>query len=1270
MDSSEGNTQGRRKKRGVYRDLDSVTTAASKTPRIVCQKGDKGIAESDGKQRRGKPEKCKQGEENKQGEEFICSVCLESANTDVVECGKCQKWYHITCVSLEDVRHELHEMEWACEACTRVENTSDDDVFVDSMGDPARRARQNSDLVQNSGITIPQPAVTASPCMTGQMDEGRACTEPESGQVEVWEHAPTMHDGISVLESTDACNTHDNTCQPPMERSTREPRRPQERISGTSGGNHETQGATFNSAMEDMLMFTTCKDLETKLEARQIGSSVHSNSTEPKLCKIQTPSVEDKGIACIPDSCLETEAGYQNRYELQIPQDTVGVFLGLAEQNTNQNIETLGILAGNIVPPNICVTHLVVPRQKGDSTTCECLEEELVVETLQENEVVQVGWIHTHPSHSTFLSSIDVHTQYSLQSDIPGAVAIVHSHRDGQTGHFRLTERGMRDVANCQVDGFHEGCARAENWGTVQTLPSRDPENIKAIDLRRVQSKQEQIEKTKDIMQKRDDSKADGGRACEVIVEVTQGENSGSAENERQEEPIPDVGGSSTIEQTSKEDNCLPSQVLQQEACSVTAKSKQVEENNDARNRKEQMGGKDQKQKRQRKARTDVQMSDVLAENQALRVEIQQLRTQLGDVGQQAVGTTNIPHRISGQPLCAACCGYLMWLHKQYQAESKIVAQDEHAQHIKEGPGQTQPRTAGQVQQSMEQRHQGAGKTQGEAEAHYNDAQGTNVNEQEPSNNHQENDATERAGLSKDGREANLLEYVAPTSRVMETDRAGAQEISIVREQRTIGTQTCNNGDMQRQQGNQRWMDQDEHVRSISSRRPDQRKRGELIWEEHPGPRSHMRQNRYTGSQYLPRWERNGRQTQGQEKETYLAKEGSNRLQGQHGEKSKRPAQRVRVQDTEGSVQGTWNGHSGGGTTRARHGIKRYQTTIIYNSKYQQHHLARGGYHREKQDSREVPPVEYRRQRATLQEDARDRNRVLDDDMPSEMMNEEEYQDHGDKARYQKPHASSGYWAQNRFTGTLNTNRKADLEHQQRTDWRRKWRSQDGGCIRQYSDYMNMGYQNWGRRLRRQDLSGYTPAGHGRLDMAGEEHTQELGPGEWADNVGPQDASRSGAGSQSQSADVGKGEGAQVQDSTAWRPQHYMISEQQEETRRVRFQEIGAHVRGQEQCSTSSMHDESERLQTLMHNNHMPSPRPQEDEGQVYTRNSDQGGAIRTASGQDVGRDPWQQTKMTGSQNSSRVPGPETEAKRVAWLDKVVAAEGFLRGNGGLETIV
>ena len=38
-----------------------------------------------------------------------------------------------------------------------------------------------------------------------------------------------------------------------------------------------------------------------------------------------------------------------------------------------------------------------------------------------------VGWIHTHPTQSAFLSSVDLHMQYSYQQMLPEALAIVCS---------------------------------------------------------------------------------------------------------------------------------------------------------------------------------------------------------------------------------------------------------------------------------------------------------------------------------------------------------------------------------------------------------------------------------------------------------------------------------------------------------------------------------------------------------------------------------------------------------------------------------------------------------------------------------------------------------------------------------------------------------------------------------------------------------------------------------------------------------------------------
>lgn len=509
MDSGPGNAQGRKKRR-VGRELGSVSTNPSRTRRNVYQKEDKDIADgkhsgSKEEQNKLKDEQSKLEEGQTQGEKYVCPVCLESANAGVVECGKCLKWYHFACVGLEHMKDDLDGVEWACEACRRMENMSDDDVFVDSVGAPARGEEPSEGMTQDGVITIPKPIVATTSHLTRHVDIENRCTGP--GNEWAKEHAPiASHEGTSVFDSTTICNMHDNMGQPLVEQSTREHEGSQEQRTGMSESNNKIHETTHNLPADGMLVFSTCEDLEAQLEAREVGSLVDSNSTAPKpqnhSREVTTPACGDAGYS-------ESEGVHQITYNMQIPCDTVSVFLDLAEQNTRDNIETLGILAGVVADQNIHVTHLVIPKQKGDSTTCECLEEELVVATLQENEVVQVGWIHTHPSHGTFLSSIDVHTQYRLQCDIPGAVAIVHSHRDGQTGHFQLTKKGMQELANCQEDGFHEGCARTENWETVQIQAAKDATSIQAIDLRKEQSTREQTRKMEESIQKQSKKKPD-----------------------------------------------------------------------------------------------------------------------------------------------------------------------------------------------------------------------------------------------------------------------------------------------------------------------------------------------------------------------------------------------------------------------------------------------------------------------------------------------------------------------------------------------------------------------------------------------------------------------------------------------------------------------------------------------------------------------------------------------------------------------------------------
>eukprot|EP00300_Choanocystis_sp_HF-7_P021209 c20751_g1_i1.p1 GENE.c20751_g1_i1~~c20751_g1_i1.p1 ORF type:complete len:424 (+),score=92.01 c20751_g1_i1:25-1272(+) len=71
------------------------------------------------------------------------------------------------------------------------------------------------------------------------------------------------------------------------------------------------------------------------------------------------------------------------------------------------------------------VTSLFIPPQKGTSDNCETFDEMKVFNAQIALEVVTLGWIHTHPSQTNFLSSVDLHTQYLHQLMLPEAVAIV-----------------------------------------------------------------------------------------------------------------------------------------------------------------------------------------------------------------------------------------------------------------------------------------------------------------------------------------------------------------------------------------------------------------------------------------------------------------------------------------------------------------------------------------------------------------------------------------------------------------------------------------------------------------------------------------------------------------------------------------------------------------------------------------------------------------------------------------------------------------------------
>ena len=156
--------------------------------------------------------------------------------------------------------------------------------------------------------------------------------------------------------------------------------------------------------------------------------------------------------------------GYAHRplRRVLIPDNVIGEFAMASDANSRQlpnGVETCALLLGCEVPlqdvpgeggagPCLLITHMVFPPQVGQESTCELTEagNEALVDYVIRNDLLQLGWIHSHPSQSVFMSSHDQHTHCVQQQTLEEAIAIVYSPFDPQYGGrsnyavFRLTD--------------------------------------------------------------------------------------------------------------------------------------------------------------------------------------------------------------------------------------------------------------------------------------------------------------------------------------------------------------------------------------------------------------------------------------------------------------------------------------------------------------------------------------------------------------------------------------------------------------------------------------------------------------------------------------------------------------------------------------------------------------------------------------------------------------------------------------------------------------
>ncbi len=220
---------------------------------------------------------------------------------------------------------------------------------------------------------------------------------------------------------------------------------------------------------------TTAADLSTAREGRIAISQLPSHSPPPLPRK---PSLTGSTFPPAPPllppkETIHEEAAGTDRFSYAIRASTEGGqdlrtiyvpktlrerFLKIAYTNTSRNLETCGVLCGILKQNALFITTLVIPAQESTSDTCATTDEEALFEFQDSRNLLTLGWIHTHPSQTCFLSSLDMHTHCSYQLMLAEAVAIVCSPRQTPSyGIFRLTDPpGKQAIMACTQQGlFH-----------------------------------------------------------------------------------------------------------------------------------------------------------------------------------------------------------------------------------------------------------------------------------------------------------------------------------------------------------------------------------------------------------------------------------------------------------------------------------------------------------------------------------------------------------------------------------------------------------------------------------------------------------------------------------------------------------------------------------------------------------------------------------------------------------------------------------------------
>ena len=168
-----------------------------------------------------------------------------------------------------------------------------------------------------------------------------------------------------------------------------------------------------------------------------------------------TPELDSRGFTFKPSAFTEAGAPLRTVF---LPPALRTRFLQIALPNTRRNLETCGILCGTLISNAFFITKLIIPEQESTSDTCDTVNEEALFDYCDSQDLLTLGWIHTHPTQTCFMSSRDLHTHSGYQVQMAESIAIVCApQHEPSWGIFRLTDPpGLKTVLNCRQTGiFH-----------------------------------------------------------------------------------------------------------------------------------------------------------------------------------------------------------------------------------------------------------------------------------------------------------------------------------------------------------------------------------------------------------------------------------------------------------------------------------------------------------------------------------------------------------------------------------------------------------------------------------------------------------------------------------------------------------------------------------------------------------------------------------------------------------------------------------------------